>query len=229
MPLIPTPGDNPVPIYNLLTAAAQQATVRVGEGRGFVVEVYGDPLVATAAHCLPFFPPCAAASCTHERTYKNLLGPLNGDSTVWSECYFVDPIADIAVLGPPDAQALAPEADAYRSFTCDVAGCFRVGVAPEHARVQLLSLDGRWISCSAMTHMSGGIWLSDATLPIDGGMSGSPILLADSRTAVGILGTSSGAPDAPHSEGGPQACLTHHLPGWMLRDLMRKAPRRRSM
>jgi len=48
-----------------------------------------------------------------EETYPKLLGPLGGRRTVWAQCLFADPIADIAVLGQPDNQALGKQADAY--------------------------------------------------------------------------------------------------------------------
>ena len=38
-----------------------------------------------------------------ERTYPSLLGPLGDQCSVWAECVFVDPIADIAVLGQPES------------------------------------------------------------------------------------------------------------------------------
>lgn len=97
--------------------------VKVAEGRGFVIEhpVKIPPsshpehstvrflkhrLVVTAAHCLPKLPPAHAAAFSSERTYK-LLGSLDGSkSGVWAECLFADPVADIAVLGRPDDQAL---------------------------------------------------------------------------------------------------------------------------
>jgi hypothetical protein len=57
--------------------------IRVGHGRGFVVEgADSRRLVITAAHCLPFFPPCHGASYLRERTYKTLLGPLGGEQSV---------------------------------------------------------------------------------------------------------------------------------------------------
>ena len=48
-----------------------------------------------------------------EQTYRELLAPLGKKPTVWATCLFVDPMADIAVLGKPDNQALSDEADAY--------------------------------------------------------------------------------------------------------------------
>ena len=98
--------------------------VKVGDGRGFIIGVRRHiarghfverRLVLTAAHCLPKLPP-AFAWPTDERMYPNLLGRLRGKRNVWTECLFVDPVADIAVLGSPDNQALADAADAYETF-----------------------------------------------------------------------------------------------------------------
>jgi hypothetical protein len=92
---------------------ATKAVLRVGEGRGFVVEAHRHRYVITAAHCLPHFPPCHAQSYLQERTYAKLIAPLGKKPTVWAECVFVDPIADIAVLGTPDSQELCEQADEW--------------------------------------------------------------------------------------------------------------------
>src|SRR5450756_956963 len=87
--------------------SALDAVVTVGHGRGFVVEGRGrfgsrDRYVITAAHCLPSVPPCHGASLLEDRTYKNLIAPLSDQPSVWCECLFLDPIADIAVLCLPE-------------------------------------------------------------------------------------------------------------------------------
>ena len=98
------------------------AVITVGSGRGFVVEGRGQRYVVTAAHCLPErpdgqrLPPPHGFSYTHERTYAKLLAPLGERPSVWCECLFVDPVADIAVLGSPDDQALSDEAEAYEAL-----------------------------------------------------------------------------------------------------------------
>jgi len=100
---------------NKLTAAVLQ----VGDGRGFVVETLEAEhrLIITAAHCLPFLPPAHPAAYFAERTYRRLLGPLEAEPTVWAECRFIDHVNDIAVLGAPDGQELAQEADRYEALT----------------------------------------------------------------------------------------------------------------
>jgi hypothetical protein len=76
-----------------------KAVIKVGDGRGVVVATGHERFVITAAHCLPFFPPCMSFSGVEERTYPRLLGPIAGERTVRAECVFVDPIADVAA-GP---------------------------------------------------------------------------------------------------------------------------------
>ena len=100
----------------------QHAVLRVDGGRGFiVVDPHSDAhVVITAAHCLPELPPCHALSDTHERTYEKLLGRLMGkirdDCTVWAECLFADPVADVAVLGEPDHPDLLERQQDYRKL-----------------------------------------------------------------------------------------------------------------
>jgi len=126
-------SSNPSTQSTKLAKLPQTACViRVGEGRGFIVEhrfwtklpeldnpqnlrnrLLRQRLVVTAAHCLPKLPPAHAFSYTQDRTYANLLGLLRGQSTVWAECLFVDPVMDIAVLGEPDSQDLYQECDAF--------------------------------------------------------------------------------------------------------------------
>ncbi len=90
-------------------AALKDAVIRVGDGRGFIVEHGHDVLVITAAHCLTKtlsgerWPPPDPASDWQDRTYPELLAPLGMPPSVWVECLFVDLIAASAVEDlPPD-------------------------------------------------------------------------------------------------------------------------------
>jgi hypothetical protein len=143
--------------------------VKVGGGRGFIIEQrirvkvppvklpkYAGPglpkrqflrkrrVVVTAAHCLPKLRPANAASSLAERTHEKLLGTLDQTKAeVSAECLFVDPIADIAVLGCPDEQQRSDEADAYHELI-DNLPALRIGGA-RSGRGWVLSLGGQWV------------------------------------------------------------------------------------
>ncbi len=203
-----------------------QAVVRVGDGRGFVVEHRRQRFILTAAHCLPvdadgrlILPPATEASCTKDRTYEALLGPLRRKSTVWAECLFADPIADIAVLGVPDDQELFKQADAYQELVTS-ATPLAISDAPKQGceiqagrgTARVLSLDAKWIECS-VTRI--GTWLHvEEREIIKPGMSGSPIINMD-RRAIGLIST------------GPRnPVLRDNLPAWFFRRKARSCKQR---
>ena len=196
-------------IIEMLTAGV----ITVGSARGFVVETAGERLVITAAHCLPFLPPAQSFFGPKELTYGPLLSPLGDEPRAWAVCRFVDPIADIAVLGSPDN----PHADDYQALM-GTATALPFG---DHARnpvnfwrpARLLSLDGRWFSCT-IRHFGGPLWITHAAEVIRDGMSGSPIV-TEIGTAIGVVCTAA----APW-EGGPNPRLSHNLPGWLLGDAL---------
>jgi len=223
-----------------------QAVVRVDGGRGFVIETKDwDRLVVTAAHRLqsggePYLPQPHGMSNLEERTYANLLGPLGGELTVWAECLFVDPVADLAVLGSPDGQAFWEEAEAYDALV-DAAVPLKLGTLsfkPERHTLSdgteitgfpyaesdawLLSLGGQWFRCRVMSRRGLALQVSDAVEGIRGGMSGSPIIAPNGR-AIGVVCTSSGLRDDgdDHREGGPNPYLPANLPGWLVRGARR--------
>jgi hypothetical protein len=192
-----------------------QAVLRVGDGgRGFVVETKRERIVITAAHCLPTLPPPHAAFRTEKRTYPSLLGPLKGRRTVWAECLFADPIADIAVLWTPDNQVFPDEAQAYDALVdavtpLSVAPPVRLGSTlvrlpadiatalnmpgthsyrvPESRRTTalILSLTGEWLECSVTRHRAS---MEIHQGIVKSGMSGSPIL-SKTGYAVGLVST----------------------------------------
>jgi hypothetical protein len=191
----------------------EKGILRVGDGRGFVVTTAGmDRIVVTAAHCLPHLPPphLWSEGYAEERTYAAILGPLGGETGVWAECLFADPVLDIAVLGSPDGQD--EKAEAYKAL---VAGAwpFRITDAPKeetrhkqlhgHGVVNeiwvnvpkpgrgtalVLSLVGAWIKCTVARR---GAWLQiEDDGIIKSGMSGSPII-SPAGHAIGALSTGS--------------------------------------
>lgn len=200
----------------MIFGEAKRAVVTVGEGRGFVVECEHNRFVVTAAHCLPYFPPCMTASYTQERTYKTLLGPLGKKPSVWTECLFADPIGDIAVLGPPDNQKLANECALYDELI-EMAESLEIADPPKKCPAWLLSLNGQWFRCTVQ-HNNGPLWISETAEAIIGGMSGSPIV-ADDGAAIGIMCTAGDDHDVyTHAPAGPNPRLTYNLPGWLLRE-----------
>ena len=203
-----------------------KAIVAVAGGRGFVIEIRGERHVVTAGHCLPTLPPCAAFASSAEKTYPRLLGWPGDEPLVPAECVFADPVADLAVLGPPDRRELPEQFSAYRKLV-DAAEPLPVeGVAAHvssqaggsHPRQQaggeafLLSLDGHWFGCQ-VSRQGRGLWIAKAAEAIRGG-SGSPIV-TPAGIAVGVLCTASSAEG--FTSGGPNPELMAHLPGWMLR------------
>jgi hypothetical protein len=194
---------------------AKRAIVKVGDGRGFIVEGSTERFVITAGHCLPTFPPCASITHVSERIYRSILGRLGETPTIWAQCLFVDPIADIALLGYPDNQEFPRHANAFESWVGDAVP-FSVTELPTEGKdwparwpARLLSLESECYGCTLERFGDGPLWiLEPESESIQGGMSGSPILDQDGG-ATGIVVTTSG----------PHPCLGRDLPGWLLRQV----------
>jgi hypothetical protein len=214
-----------------------RSVVTVGDGRGFVVESYRERFVITAGHCLPELPPYHGASYTHERTFARLLGAVGRKrQSVWAECLFADPIADLAVLGSPDGQELYEEAQAFeklieRAVPLPIAdvpltrppialstGETILGRPTAECRGWMLSLEGRWFPCSVVAH-SRALSIKDAAEEIRGGMSGSPIV-NDDGAAIGAVCVST----LGKKEGDRNPFLARALPGWLLSEIAERAP-----
>jgi hypothetical protein len=198
--------------------------VTVCQARGFVVETSDQlvgRLVITAAHCLPSLRPVF-----QDMTYADLLGPLGQTPTVWAQCLFVDPVADLAVLGPLDNQDLWNQAQAYQDLLSSLSP-FSVSDAPSAGRAWLYSLDGRWLSCRVLRVSQGPLWIFDAAEEIIGGMSGSPIRAEDgSAISLMSVGREVGNPanptggTIPQRDCGPHPVLARSLPAWLRDDLL---------
>lgn len=224
---------------------APDCVLRVGDGRGFVFE-YRMPVpppllrklakvqhrtltrqrrtfrtskvILTAAHCLGKLPVAHAMAYCQERTYPNLLGSLDGSKNgIWAECLFVDPVADIAVLGSPDEQERPEQADAYDHLVDDLTA-LRIG-KPKTARGWVLSLEGYWVA-TPMKVLQGLYGTSLSIGSTKPGMSGSPIL-SDAGRAVGLVAVGG---ETMSSRGerqdvemqGPQPILSRDLPGRLI-------------
>jgi hypothetical protein len=148
-----------------------------------------------------------------ERTYGSLLAPLGGEPAICAECLFVDPIADIAVLGSPDISSLGDEATAYYAFV-ESATPIPIAAAPQRGHGWLLSLDCNWFGCSVKytKRFETRLSIFDTAQPILGGMSGSPII-SDDGAAIGVVCLTT---NLRSSEGMINPRLVRDLPGWLL-------------
>jgi hypothetical protein len=94
----------------------------------------------------------------------------------------------------------------------------RIGAVDGAVQAWLLSLDSKWFRCDVAG--SNRLSVSNAAQGIEGGMSGSPILVEGA--AIGVLGTSMGVSDSAHTEGGPQPALAQCLPQWLATELLKR-------
>jgi hypothetical protein len=195
---VSSPGQESIVKRAKAVVVGNALLVKVGRGRGFAVEqkrglcLYPKRFVITAAHCLPVVPHAPGFRGNWDETLPDLLGPLGRRKPkVWAECLFADPIADIAVLGEPDSQELGDEYEAYEELVGSVTP-LKIGGAfawetPRPAA--MITLDGRTLTCTA-EHLGDRLWLENASEPIVGGMSGSPVL-DETGAAIGIVSQSS--------------------------------------
>jgi hypothetical protein len=217
---------------------AREAVVRVGGGRGFIARAGYKSYIITAAHCLPararhLYP--HLANSTPELLVRKLIGPLapkRHRRNISAELCGLSLTDDVAVLCEPDSQnASGDEYDRYGRFTDRAV----LAVAPSPKAVEshlwelpydrpatwpptvppadafVLRLDLTWKPC---TVYNTGRWLTLGGVPIEGGMSGSPILNAEGA-AIGLLSTGNeGLGNNQHPS------LADCLPPWLWRELM---------
>jgi hypothetical protein len=173
-------------------------------------------VVITAAHCLPHI---STEFPLEELTYINLLGSLGDDPSISAECLFVDPVADLAVLGCPDTQRFYRESDLFESWIADLVA-FRLGATRDGSEKPcwLLSLTGQWRQgkAGALHDGHGPLWVSGVEAGIIGGMSGGPIVTTDGA-AISLVSHAFGSIDLMVEGQCPR--LTHHLPAWLVRAL----------
>jgi hypothetical protein len=225
-PEILAPREDPVPrIVPIGLDELIGSVVCVGDGRGFIFAAGDKRYVITAAHCLRS-PPPPFAWYFGEGTYPRLIGPRAAEPSIGAECLFADPIADLAVLGPPDD---CDERDRYEVFLSAlppfdtaappprsrvrVPGPYQTANFPQEGEVcfsaHLMSLDGQWIGCDVRRR--GGPLMIEPKELVKGGMSGSPLISA-TGAALGVVSSSS-------SNGAWASVLADGLPGWLLRAL----------
>jgi len=176
-------------ILTRLTDRWTSAVLKVGHGRGFVVSYGADErAIVTAAHCLPtdkagrlLLPPAHKMS-HEERIYPFLLARLGGaEAIVEAECLFVDPIADIAVLGPPGEEG-SDRFNVYQKVVNDARTLVIID-APDRGLARILALDGRWVEIEV--ERRGYALIAQPRELFAPQVSGSPILSAGGN-AIGV-------------------------------------------
>ena len=195
-----------------------QAVVRVGGGRGFIVAHRQVRYVITAAHCLTDddgylkLRPALMATDWQANTCQELLGQLGDEPSVSCECVFVNPVADIAVLGAPDGQELYDEARAYDTLVDSVKPLVIADVPLGDAPAYLLSLGGELRKCT-VTRNPKNLIVQEGEL-IVAGMSGSPIISTDGK-AIGLVSAS--GIGGGENVGLYNSVLRDNLPAWFFR------------
>jgi hypothetical protein len=193
-----------------------KSVVRVGRGgRGFVVRTIRDEkLIITVARCVPRL--AMTISHSFDYTYPRCVGAIDKrDRPVTVQCLFIDPVADLAVLGPPDDDR------PYNAFVETrpglPVGC--VDMRRPECDAWMLSLTGEWFSCHVVA-LPRALMIVSAAERTEDGMSGSPIV-DDNGRAIGAVSSTTGA---------SQAQLASHLPGWLLEALgLNAGPNRSEM
>jgi len=142
--------------------------------------------------------------------------------------YAVEPVADIAILGPPDYQEFSDDADAFEAF-CEATSPVPVSAADfpfkVPVRVLLLTHHGTWIEGTATRYglrdaLPGACLALKTEADIEGGSSGGPIIdRAGQLVGITSHGTRTGGMPSPHLA----------LPGWIWRRIdAAQRPRKRA-
>ena len=182
------------------------AVVTAGDGRGFVIRGDPDRLIITAAHCLPRLH-VDYPWTTDKRICWDFIGPLKEKPSITVECLFVDPVSDLAVLGPPDREKLSDKYEGYRGLvmrrpTLPIAPLRQTAIRSRGAAGWLLSIDGAWVSCKV--RQRNGTLSMETAEAFAAEMLGSPILNARG-VAIGAISYTV----HPH--------LCDRLPAWLAR------------
>ena len=203
-------------IVTRLTDRWTSAVLKLGHGRGFVVS-YGkdERAIITDAHCLPtdeagrlLLPPAHKMS-HEERIYPFLLARIGGaEAIVEAQCLFVDPIANIAALGPPGEEG-SDRFNAYQKVVNDARTLVIID-APDRGPARILALEGRWVEI--VVERRGYTLVAQPREFFAPGVSGSPIVSAGGN-AIGVarLGKETG------DDAASGTVLVDCLPGRFLR------------
>lgn len=203
--------ETPMIDWDVVTASM----VTVGKGRGFVVQAKEERAIITAAHCLPRWPvvpPCWPTAYIN-RTYEELVGPLEQAPEVSAECMFVDPVADLAVLFSPDPVWYRDEAQVFDELV-NANTPLAIGETSKGATLYMPDLELDWYECITK------YWEHELSIgcpeSLAGGMLGSPII-NDAGLAVAVLAGIFPPEQQPQDMCVRNPVLTERLPGFLLK------------
>jgi len=201
-------------------ARAQSAIVTAGDARGFVVNAHlrcADRVIVTAAHCLRLdLLPWTPGAWNDFRYSSRLVAPLGVEKNIVAEVFFVDPLADVALLAPPDNQIEEFDSDAFEALVSD-RRAVHVARLEEESDAFLYTLDGQWEPCRVRPNQWDPARRTVALVGADAGnvagCSGSPIVLA-SGAVVGLISIGSLFDGVPAHVQYGQPHLAAVLPAW---------------
>ncbi len=175
-------------------------------GQGFAV---AGEYIVTAAHCLPWSCEGGMLDCTG--THVEII-TADGNRLL-GKVVTVDPISDIAIIGPPDSGYFSEEAEIFDRFVKSVEGLLLSGdelPIGQEVLVHVFTHSGEWLSGHASQWSDNAPILHLESLSIPSGTSGSAIV-NDCGEVVGV------ASDASTSGDGtcPRPCQS--LPVWLWR------------
>jgi hypothetical protein len=190
------------------------ALLTVGTGRGFLVESNRDnPLVVTAANCLPFLPPPEITFEPDERNYPALVGHPGHERRISAWSHFIDLIANVAVLGRPCGDEYSVDWYGFDELT-NGATPMTIGDPPENDGLAWIpSLDGRWFRC-IVYNMVRQLYVYERVEDFVAEMAGLPIV-ADDGSGIGVVSNTRHPADEDVLALQPR--LTEALPRWLLR------------
>ncbi len=175
-------------------------------GQGILVE---GNLILTAAHCVDF-------KCDGEMVLGNdFLEPIQTCCGVFNVAALaVEPVNDLAVLGPVDGQVLPADAEAFEDFcaaTKSVPICTSEFELFKEIPISIFTHKGAWIRGQAQQCANHAAMLFiHAEEQIEGGTSGSPIVNRQGEV-VGIVSHSSTGSEDCHGRA-PRPHLV--MPAW---------------
>jgi S1-C subfamily serine protease len=199
----------------------RRATVRLPKWGGQGVLVPGG-YILTAAHCITWDGPgyLLAGQFFMESV------EMRDGRTFLANVDAADPSADIAALGPADGQAgLYEDQRAFDKFAYEAPAVplyTRALEREESIPVHVFTHKGEWIVGTATGGcMRGSLWLS-ATVPIECGTSGGPVV-DDDGLLVGLVSHSPEGHIGPDS-GSEMPAPSMALPRWVLDRIMEEQP-----